>query len=80
MIICHCHRVTASDAHAACAGKQDADWRTVVKETRAATGCGGCLRALRKTVEDALAARIDAPSTPVVATTVSVAHTVVHAG
>jgi bacterioferritin-associated ferredoxin len=80
LIICHCHRVTASDAHLACAGRPDADWRTVVKETRAATGCGGCLRSLRKTVEDALAARITVPSTPAVTSADSVAHNVVHAG
>jgi bacterioferritin-associated ferredoxin len=80
LIICHCHRVTASDAHAACNSQPNADWRTVVKETRAATGCGGCLRSLRKTVEDALAARLAAPSTPAVTGAASVAHNVVHAG
>ena len=37
MIICHCHRVTAKDAHAACDGP-DADWRAVVKATKAANG------------------------------------------
>ncbi len=80
MIICHCHRVTENDAQAACKSDPNADWRTVVKETRAATGCGGCLRSLRKTVEDALAARIDAASSSVVASAASVAHNAVHAG
>jgi bacterioferritin-associated ferredoxin len=55
LIICHCHRVTASDARAACSGPE-ADWRTVVKATKAATECGGCVRSLRRTVEDALRA------------------------
>ena len=67
MIICHCHRVTASDAHAACSGP-DTDWRTVVKATKAATECGGCVRSLRKAVEDALSSHA------------AVGQTVVHAG
>ncbi len=79
MIICHCHRVTAKDAHAACSGP-DADWRTVVKETRAATGCGACVRSLRRTVEEALASRVAASAAPVAAATAVVAQTVAHAG
>jgi bacterioferritin-associated ferredoxin len=51
VILCHCHRVTASDARAACSGPDD-DWRSVVKATRAATDCGACVRSLRKAVEE----------------------------
>jgi bacterioferritin-associated ferredoxin len=67
LIICHCHRVTASEARAACSGP-DADWRSVVKATKAATECGGCMRSLRKTVEAALSG------------SAGVAQTVTHAG
>jgi bacterioferritin-associated ferredoxin len=67
LILCHCHRVTASDARALCHGPDD-DWRTVVKATRAATDCGGCVRSLRKAVEEMRVATPD------------VAQTVVHAG
>jgi bacterioferritin-associated ferredoxin len=53
VIICHCHRVTDSQARAACSGP-GADWRSAVKATKAATECGGCVRLLRRTIEDSL--------------------------
>jgi bacterioferritin-associated ferredoxin len=71
VIICHCHRVTDRQAEAACS-EPDADWRSAVRATRAATECGGCVRLLRRTVEAAVAARTSGPE--------ALAQTVVHAG
>ncbi|HEX4015392.1 MAG TPA: (2Fe-2S)-binding protein [Frankiaceae bacterium] len=71
MIICHCHRVTDSQARAACS-EPDSDWRAAVKATGAATTCGGCVRLLRRAVEDTRTARLPRQE--------PVAQTVVHAG
>jgi bacterioferritin-associated ferredoxin len=71
VIICHCHRVTDSQARAACSGP-DADWRTAVKATKAATECGGCVRLLRRTVEDTRSVSVPRQDL--------VAQTVAHAG
>lgn len=54
MLVCHCRAVNdrqVSDAVAA--GAHDA--RSVVRATKAGTGCGGCLQSLRAVIEAALA-------------------------
>ncbi len=46
MLICHCHRVRDCQVEQVlAAGGQGV--RSVVRATRAGTGCGGCLPALR---------------------------------
>ena len=46
MLICHCHRVRDCQVEQVLtAGGQGV--RSVVRATRAGTGCGGCLPALR---------------------------------
>lgn len=47
MLVCHCHRV--NDAHVSRVLDAGADGlRGVVRATRAGSGCGGCLPALRE--------------------------------
>ena len=53
MLVCHCQAVTDRQIGAAVsAGASDP--RSVVRSTRAGTGCGGCLQTLRSLIEDAL--------------------------
>ena len=53
MLVCHCRRVSdRSVAAAVSAGAPDV--RTVVRETSAGTGCGGCVSTLRELIERAL--------------------------
>ncbi len=56
MLVCHCHRVTDSRIDGVLAAGADGV-RGVVRATRAGSGCGGCLPALRD-----LCARAAAPS------------------
>ena len=54
MLVCHCRRVSdAQITSGVSAGA--ADPRSVVRATRAGTGCGGCLQSLRAVIEQALA-------------------------
>ena len=46
MLVCHCHRVNDARVEAVLAAGADG-LRGVVRATRAGTGCGGCLPALR---------------------------------
>lgn len=46
MLVCHCHRVNDARIEQMLAAGADGV-RGVVRATRAGTGCGGCLPALR---------------------------------
>ena len=47
MLVCHCHRVNDVRVDAVLSAGA-AGLRGVVRATRAGTGCGGCLPALRR--------------------------------
>ena len=47
MLVCHCHRVNDARIDQVLAAGADGV-RGVVRATRAGTGCGGCLPALRQ--------------------------------
>ena len=47
MLVCHCHRVNDARVDAVLSARADG-LRGVVRATRAGTGCGGCLPALRQ--------------------------------
>ena len=54
MLVCHCRVVNDRQVDAALAAGA-ADVRSVVRATRAGTGCGGCLSSIRARIEEALA-------------------------
>lgn len=58
MLVCHCHRVNDARIEQVLAAGADGV-RGVVRATRAGTGCGGCLSALRELCARS-AARCDA--------------------
>lgn len=47
MLVCHCHRVTDDRVESVLSAGADG-LRGVVRATRAGSGCGGCLPALRE--------------------------------
>ena len=59
MLVCHCHRVTDADV----AETGATTLRGVAKATRAGTGCGGCIPALRELC-DAAKLRAACPAHP----------------
>ncbi len=52
MLVCHCHRVSEATVGQVAATARDL--RSVVRATRAGTGCGGCLPSLRALCQRAL--------------------------
>jgi bacterioferritin-associated ferredoxin len=54
VLVCHCRVVSERQIDEALAAGAS-DTRSVVRATRAGTGCGGCLSSLRARIEEALA-------------------------
>ena len=59
MLVCHCHRVSDTDV----AETGATTLRAVARATRAGTGCGGCIPALRELC-DAAKLRRTCPAHP----------------
>jgi bacterioferritin-associated ferredoxin len=56
MLVCHCHRVNDARIEQVLAAGADGV-RGVVRATRAGSGCGGCIPALRQLCADRAAER-----------------------